>query len=118
MLFRQLIKQKLEVEGVPLDVLARETRLPNSSLSYYVKGRQPTRKSLEKLSVYFNLPISQLLEEDDQDILEKLDEIRPLSAKGKTAEEKRLLEDFRRADRIDRLMILRMAELAAGGSRK
>jgi transcriptional regulator with XRE-family HTH domain len=115
MRFRELIKQKLEVEGVPRDVLAREIGVPNTSLTYYIReNRQPRKASLDKLARYFGESPARLLEDDGQDVIELMENIRPLDARGKTVQEKRLLEDFRRADRIDRLMILRMAELAAG----
>jgi transcriptional regulator with XRE-family HTH domain len=120
MRFRELIDNKLNIEGVPLDVLARDTGIPNTSLHYYcTTDRVPIKKTLDKLSRYFNVTVEQLLEEDAHDIIKKLDDIHPQSsAKGKTEQEERLLQDFRRADRIDRLMILRMTELAAGGNRK
>jgi len=115
MLFHKLINQKLEVAGISIDEIARRTGLSNASISYYITtSRVPTQKSLEKLARYFGVSAAQLLEEDVQDLIKKFDDIQPQSAKGKTEQEKRLLEDFRRADRVDRLMILRLTELAAG----
>jgi len=118
-LLHKLINQKREVDGISIDEIARRTGLSNASISYYATtDRAPTQKSLEKLARYFGVSAAQLLEEDAQDIIKKIDDIQPQSAKGKTEQEKRLLDDFRRADRIDRLMILRFAELAAGGAKK
>jgi len=119
MRLRELIIHKLEAENIPLRVLARGMKLSYASIhNYAYMGTQPRKESLDKLARYFGESPTQLLEEDGQDIIEQLDQIRPISEKGKTAEEKRLLEDFRKADRVDRLMILRFAELAAGGAKK
>jgi transcriptional regulator with XRE-family HTH domain len=65
MRYQDLLLKEL-ADGAVLRELARKIKLSPPSLhNYLYQETEPRRDALEKMSVYFNEPISQLLSEDD-----------------------------------------------------
>ena len=65
MRYQDLLLKELAA-GAVLRELARKIKLSPPSLhNYLYQETEPRRDALEKMSVYFNEPISQLLSEDD-----------------------------------------------------
>lgn len=66
MRFRKLLRDKIEVDNVPLRKLAREIGLPSTNVhDYCYMNTEPRVSALQKMSTYFGEPISQLLSDED-----------------------------------------------------
>lgn len=97
MRYQDLLRQKIEVDGLSLRELGREIGLTPPSLhNYLYQGTEPRFDALKKMSAYFNEPISQLLSEDDDLTAQLLARVRAMTRKEKQA----LLEQLSKSKRI------------------
>jgi transcriptional regulator with XRE-family HTH domain len=66
MRYKDLLSKIIDTDGIPLREVARELGLPPGSIhNYLYQSTEPRRDALEKMSAYFEEPVSQLLSEDD-----------------------------------------------------
>lgn len=84
MRYKELLLIKIVDDGMLLRELAREIKIPPPSLHNYIyQETEPRREALEKMSVYFREPVSQLLSEDDDTTAQILSIVRRMNPNEK-----------------------------------